>query len=135
MGLPRAMVFVTTESGCMVCLSHRLNTDGYLRKRWADGAEMFHRFIYRAHKGPIPEGHEVDHTCRNRACSNPEHLTARPRDEHLSITNRTRYAARQEHARQVWLETRIKGVELAAKFGVTFGAACLWIRRWKREPL
>lgn len=26
--------------------------------------------------GPVPEGLELDHTCRNRACCNPEHLEA-----------------------------------------------------------
>lgn len=34
-----------------------------------------------------------------------------------------------------YLETRCKGVTLAEVFGVTFGAACKWIREWKREEL
>lgn len=35
-----------------------------------------HRVIYTVHTAPIPEGWVVDHTCRNRACANPEHLEA-----------------------------------------------------------
>ena len=33
-----------------------------------------HRISYLIFVGEIPEGMEIDHICRNRACYNPEHL-------------------------------------------------------------
>ena len=33
-----------------------------------------HRFIWEYLNGTIPENREIDHLCRNRGCSNPQHL-------------------------------------------------------------
>lgn len=35
-----------------------------------------HRVAYEEFRGPIPEGLEIDHRCRNPMCINPEHLEA-----------------------------------------------------------
>ena len=51
----------------------RTDRDGYAR--FGSGG-LAHRMAYIAFKEPIPEGHEIDHLCRTRACVNPDHLEA-----------------------------------------------------------
>lgn len=85
-------------NGCFVCTSHKPNADGYIR-RWlpeASGkarAQMLHRFVWESVSGPIPEGHEVDHMCRVRACCNPAHLQCLPGKVHAIKGNTERYAS------------------------------------------
>ncbi len=39
---------------------------------------LAHRASYELSVGPIPEGHQIDHLCRNRACVKPQHLEPVP---------------------------------------------------------
>lgn len=57
--------------------------DGYGMLRIENRAISSHRYSYTTLVGPIPEGLEIDHLCRNRNCCNPEHLEPVTRSENL----------------------------------------------------
>ncbi len=47
---------------------------GYGMVRVGDRKRLAHRAVYELLVGPIPDGLQLDHLCRNRACCNPAHL-------------------------------------------------------------
>jgi hypothetical protein len=58
------------------CWNWTATTDshGYGNFRLSRSNVPSHRFAFVAFKGPIAEGLQLDHLCRNRACCNPLHL-------------------------------------------------------------
>lgn len=73
-----ARILAKTEikdpAGCWIWKG-RKNDDGYGRIVFKRKQRYLHRFVYEHVIGPIPEGLELDHLCRNRACINPLHVT------------------------------------------------------------
>lgn len=55
-----------------------------------------HRWSYQQFVGPIPDGYEIDHTCRNRSCVNPGHLEAITVQENRQRRNAAKTACRSK---------------------------------------
>lgn len=56
-----------------------------------------HRFAYETEIGPIPEGLQLDHLCRNRQCVNPAHLEPVTQQENIRRGNGGAHWAAKTH--------------------------------------
>ena len=73
---PRFQLFmekVRIEGECWLWTAST-DKDGYGSFYSDEGTVRAHRFAYTTLVGPIPDGLELDHTCRVPGCVNPAHL-------------------------------------------------------------
>ena len=72
---------IINDSGCWEWTGRR--HDGYGYVSWCGRNHRVHRLVYQQIVGTVPEGFDLDHLCRNRACFNPDHLEPVTRSENL----------------------------------------------------
>lgn len=70
--VPRDHFIVNVETGCHDWIGARWGEYGCVKREGR--RRLAHRFYYERQHGPIPDGLELDHLCRNRLCVNPDHL-------------------------------------------------------------
>jgi HNH endonuclease len=72
-----------TESGCWL-YTRSLSKHGYAAQVLVDGVRVTgHKAVYERMVGPVPNGLELDHLCRQRSCLNPAHLEPVTRRENV----------------------------------------------------
>lgn len=70
--------YTVSETGCWLWTGAPTR-DGYGAASVNGRTRPAHCAVYEAHRGRIPFGLVLDHTCRNRLCVNPDHLDPVPR--------------------------------------------------------
>lgn len=95
--------YIEDENGCWVWQG--TISRGYgLISCGARNLRLAHKYVWELHHGPVPDGLELDHVCRNRACINPsiDHLEAVTHAEnvrrgHAGIANKTKTHCKNGH--------------------------------------
>lgn len=88
-----------TPNGCWEWTGHRKKDVFDYGLIWVDGRmRRTHRVSYELHKGPIPEGLDVLHSCDNPPCINPDHLSVGTRGENVEdAASRNRFPLDEAH--------------------------------------
>lgn len=63
------------------------------------GVTVVHRVVWQLLVGPIPDGTELDHLCRVRACCNPDHLEPVTRAENVARGSQRAGVPRRTHCK------------------------------------
>lgn len=67
-------ILVDSDTGCWVWTGAVTGSMGYGSFYMNGRKEVAHRAAYMLYVGPIPDGFDLDHLCRNPLCANPEHV-------------------------------------------------------------
>lgn len=124
------------DNGCIKCLSHCLDKDGYVRIQYKGKQSRLHRVLYELKYGAIPKGLVIRHKCDNRYCCNIEHLEIgtvkdnvrdmieRGRDKYhckkpqMNGTNNVSNKLTESQVKEIYL-SKLSGYRLAKIYGVS----------------
>lgn len=70
----KEVILKEKENGCIECISHCKDKDGYVRIRYNNKHDRLFRVLYQQKYGNIPNGLVLRHLCNNAWCVNIEHL-------------------------------------------------------------
>lgn len=119
-------------SGCWNWLLAKIN--GYGVQREGGSNTSAHIVKYEEKYGPVPDGLELDHLCRNRSCVNPDHLEAVTRAVNTQRGDKAKLNPESVTTiRSLWGTGNYTQVELGRTFGVSGRQISEIVRRmdWK----
>lgn len=130
------------DNGCWVCDCAALSSSSKYpritldRGKFGYARESVHRLSYEHHKGEIPDGMLVCHTCDNRLCCNPEHLflgTHKDNAQDASNKDRTLFgekakSAKLTEAKVIEIYDRHDAGHSERKIGKEFGVSNTAVR-------
>ena len=81
--LGKEVIIEQQSNGCIKCLSHCTDKDGYVRIRYNGKHDRLFRVLYTIKYGEIPKGMVLRHLCNNAWCVNVEHLKVGTQKENV----------------------------------------------------
>jgi hypothetical protein len=102
-----------------------LNSSGYALVRDGDRVRCAHVVIWEEANGPTPDGHELDHLCRVRACVNEAHLEPVTSAENSRRGAATKLTPADIEEIRAGRAAGVSNIELADRFGVSAS----WVSR------
>ena len=117
---------VDPKTGCWVWQ----RSGGRYGRLMVDGVGVqAHRHFFEQAKGPIPDGLQLDHLCRNTFCVNPEHLEPVSGAENSRRgVNAKLMMALSEEIRALYAGGETQ-VDLATRFGISQSVVSKVVRR------
>lgn len=126
--MQKEIKFKINKNGCHICMSHCIDTEGYVICKRNGKQRPIYRHIYRFYKGDPKKGMVIRHTCDNRKCINPQHLIlGTPQDNVKDRVKRKRSAngirngrskMTTQAVRRVYNDKKTSRTELARRYGV-----------------
>lgn len=135
----KPITYAIDSNGCWNCTSHFLDKDGYPQVKRDGNKGRLSRYMYEQHKGAIPNGFQVRHTCDNPTCINPDHLLVGTHVDNVrDKVERGRCSAGERHGNAKLTEDAVRrirnnpGISLTA-FATEFGVAKQTVWKVRKE--
>jgi hypothetical protein len=128
--------YVVRQDGCWEWVRSR-NEDGYGQITFRGESTRAHRAAYEIHKGAVPQGRVVRHTCDNRACVNPDHLLLGSQQDNIQDMVRRGRRASFDGEKNGRAKLTLHEVELVERFLLRHppklgrnSGSCNFLGRW-----